>query len=389
MPVQRSPPRTPPKDSGADNIEGDIEELCRTLDRSRKRHLSVGLLRGDQVLDRLKVQESSASPLLKKSKLAGKGPSPIPEAEAEPSGPAGSPTGGPEMALTMADFKEYMEKNTNLRLDNIDRTVSGLGADVRSNTAKISAQETLIRQNQGNIEDLRSELQRVRTAPAPVSMPAPNPWPSFPQAEASLGPPPADDEAYNKARRSLRLWPVPGTTTPELWAAARSFVQEKLGASDVQGDMIQHVERMQIPSGPGITLEALVRFRDFTVRDRVIGCAAKLAGCQDSTGKSTAGMRIEVPPKLQQAFRVLFKYGQNLRARHGPGTRRHVKFDDDARSLYLNVRLPNEETWCRVSTTLALKGMRARQTLHDGELERRLDITGPLAPPRPRSALKI
>ena len=386
MPVQRSPPKTPGRDS-------DIEELCRTLDKSRKRHLSIGLLRGDQVQDRLRVQESSASPLLKKSKLKVPQASP-PDPARRP--PVPVPPAAPDMAMTMAQFKEYMEKNTNLRLESIDRTVAGLGAEVRSNTAKIEAQDTVVRENQRNIADLRSELEKVRAAPAPTgsgSEPGsigPG-WPSLPLRDPPSATPAstvrslAEEEAFSCARRSLRLWPVPGALPNELWDSARTFITDKLMARLTQ-ESIEAVSRVQIPSGPGVQMEALVVFRDVTTRDMVIGCAGKLSNSVDANGKPSAGMRIEVPQHLQQEFRVLFKYGQTLRARHGQGTRRHVKFDDVSRSLYLNVRLPGDESWSRVSAALALKGVRARQTMNDGELERRLDITGPLAPPqRPRA----
>ena len=366
----------------------------RTLDKSRKRHLSVGLLRGDQVHDRLLVQESSASPLLKKSKLKVPPSTPAkpcasspPEVTVldSPSTVPSAPGAAAGMAMTMAQFKEYMDNNTNLRLENIDRTVAGLRTEVRSNSSKIDAQETLVRQNQLNIAELRSELEKVRSGPpeAPPPTSGRPPLPTSRPTPDSV----ADEEAYSKARRSLRLWPVPGVHQPDLWAAARSFISDKLASPDLARDSIEMVARVHIPSGPGVQLEALITFREPGTRDQVIGCAAKLANCVDGNGKPTAGMRIEVPRQLQQDFRVLFKYGQTLRARHGQGTRRHVKFDDVSRSLYLNVRLPGDESWSRVSTSLALKGVRARQTLNDGELERRLDITGPLAPPqRPRAA---
>ena len=53
--------------------EANFRELSDSIDRSRKRHLEPGLLRGDQALDRLRTQEASASPVLKKPKLRGAG----------------------------------------------------------------------------------------------------------------------------------------------------------------------------------------------------------------------------------------------------------------------------------------------------------------------------
>ena len=42
--------------------EEELQELVKSIERSRKRNLSVGLLRGDQVVDRQELQEKSASP---------------------------------------------------------------------------------------------------------------------------------------------------------------------------------------------------------------------------------------------------------------------------------------------------------------------------------------
>ena len=140
---------------------------------------------------------------------------------------------------------------------------------------------------------------------------------------------------------------------------------------------------MAVPSGPGVNLEVLVLFVDNQSRDLVLGSAAKLAPFIDGDGKPTAGLRIEVPPHLQQEFRLLFKYGQGLRARHGPGTRTHVKFFEEDLSLFLNVRLPDDESWSRVSIEMARRGLKARSRKNEGDLERRLDIAGT---PRPRAA---
>lgn len=99
-----------------------------------------------------------------------------------------------------------------------------------------------------------------------------------------------------------------------------------------------------------------------------------------------AGMRIEVPGFLQSDFRTLFRYSQNLRARHGPGTRRHVKFNTHERLLYLNVRLLEDGRLSRVSLAMAGRGLQARDIADENTLERRLDKGGPARFGRPRSA---
>ena len=130
-------------------------------------------------------------------------------------------------------------------------------------------------------------------------------------------------------------------------------------------------------------MEAVVVFRDPSTRDTVIGSSARLASHVDAAGRPTAGIRLEVPPALRPTYSVLFKYGQTLRARHGPGTRRHIKFDDTDCSLYLNVKLPSDPGWSKVTPEVARRGLKMREQRTNSDLEARLDIVGPLLPPPP------
>lgn len=57
------------------------------------------------------------------------------------------------------------------------------------------------------------------------------------------------------------------------------------------------------------------------------------------------------------------------------------------KSIFLNVKLPGDDRWGKVSIEVATRGMRAKDSLNDDQLERRLDITGPSRdPPRLRAA---
>ena len=342
--------------------EKELEVIAESLERSRKRNLSAGLLRGDQAADRLRLQESGASPLLKKQK---------------------------KMAMTMAEFEAFMNRNVTKRLDNVDDNLSGLksklgtmenkldGVDntVKNNSTKLTAHEKAINGNKQSIEEIRSELKKMAASKDAVPPAAPN------------GNPMTNDN-YTKARRSLRIWPVLGTSSQELWTSAGTFMRYKLDLEGrIANSMIESITRVDIPSGPGAVNEVLIRFRDIAARDMVMGTAAKLANCIDNDGKPTAGIRLEVPPHLQADFRTLFRLGQSLRSRHGQGTRRHVKFNDDDQSLFLNVKLPDDEHWSRVSVQMAKRSLASRPVLGDEDLERRLDLGGPhVDPRRPRSA---
>ena len=348
--------------------EAGFLELANSIDRSRKRHLEVGLLRGDQVHDRLGEQEASASPILKRLRQT---PEVSPPAKAA------------NMAMTMAEFKDYMDNNTNKRLDGLDGKMSGMQASISRIDSTVRDNSERIQRHESQINEMREEVKKMKDGS----------FPPLPTANRDLGmgliaapPTPASDPEYTLARRSLRLWPVEGATRDQIWAEAGIFMGTRLGLEGkIDKTSIESITRVEIPSGPGVCREVLVSFRDNASRDLVMGAASKLGPYIDSEGKATAGMRMEVPPRLQQNFRVLFKYGQTLRARHGKGTRRHVKFCDVERNLYLNVKLPLDETWSRVSLEVALRGMRARNSLNDDQLEKRLDITGPIQP-RERAA---
>ena len=330
--------------------DDNYQELASSIDRSRKRHLEEGLLRGDQVRDRLRVQEASASPFLKRPRSSEK-----------------SPTPSLGMAMTLAEFRDYMENNTNKRLDGLDDKMSGMNTTIARIDETVKTNSTRIEAHEARIEEICAEVNKLKKGPDFPALPG-----TGTLAGSSPPTPVVDDKEFNLARRSLRLWPVLGVTEKELWDQAGIFLGTNLGMEGkIDGSSIECIARVEIPSGPGVRSEILVRFKDISTRDMVMGAAAKLAAFMDSEGRATAGMRMEVPGRLQQSFRVLFKYGQNLRARH-------VKFCDLERSLFLNVKLPGDENWSRVSLDVAMRGMKARRTIDDGQLERRLDITGPM-----------
>ena len=356
------------------NSTRDLEELVGSIDRSRKRHLEEGLLRGDLVADRLLTQEASASPVLKKNRPSSTRTPPSPDTV-----PGGAPS---KMAMTMAEFKAYMDANTNRRLDGIDDKVSGMQAAVDRVDANVKENNARLKKHDDRIATIERTVRELQQDPTPPAAKRQC------QSPLEVVMPRPDDRLFDRARRSLRLWPVKGVTKDEIWTAAGLFLGTNLGLEGkLDQNSIESITRVDLPSGPGVTNEALVLFRDVPTRDLVMGSASKLAPYMDGEGRATAGMRLEVPPSLQQPFRVLFKYGQSLRARHGAGTRRHVKFCDINKTLYLNVKLPGDEGWSKVSLDVARRGLRARETLNDDQLEQRLDITGPLRDgPRQRAS---
>ena len=278
------------------------------------------------------------------------------------------------MAMSMADFTAYMDKNVTKDLKNLQHSLNQIDDAVKGNSARLDRQEATIKQNQTGLSELREEI-RVMKSNAPDPRPTGPAQQTFDPEHRGLST--QNCQAYDRARRSLRRWPIFGIATKDMWTSTGSFLKQNLGLEDrITEDMIEGISHVQLPSGPGVNKEALVVFKEAVHRDLVMGASAKLAHFKDNEGRPTAGIRMEVPGFLLQDFRTLFKYGQTLRSRHGLGTRRHVKFEDSTRSLYLNVHLPGDDSWSRVSLELARRSLRSRELATNDDLEKRLDING-------------
>ena len=137
-----------------------------------------------------------------------------------------------------------------------------------------------------------------------------------------------------------------------MWEAVGIFIHNTLGVSerDVDESKVENVRRIRAGRPGGIIKdEAMVIFHDPDVRDLVAGHARNLAGMINSNKKPTAGIRTEVPFHLRAVFKMLEDHGKLLRQRYGEDFKRHVKFDDLERTFCLNVRLPGDQHWSRIS----------------------------------------
>ena len=169
-------------------------------------------------------------------------------------------------------------------------------------------------------------------------------------------------EAYQKARRSIRLWPMAGDTETEIWGNAGEFLHGPLAVPEANmgQDDVEAVFPAGDPSQPDVIKdEVVVRFKSARIRDMVMSHSVNLAGCVGPDGKPTAGTRLEIPAELKDTFRLLSRFGTRLRARHGEGTKRHIKYDDFSGSLFSNVKLPGDSSWTRVTPEMARSDLEA------------------------------
>lgn len=145
-----------------------------------------------------------------------------------------------------------------------------------------------------------------------------------------------------------------------LWKGVGNFIHLALQVSedDVCPEDIEDIEEIvPLPANPvgagNLRDEVLVTFFDERKRDLLLSGDTNLSSYTDGNGKPTAGLRLEVPTELMDTFRLLARFGTRVRARHGEGTKRHIKFDYYEASLYINVKLPGDEVWSCVSPAMA------------------------------------
>ena len=231
----------------------------------------------------------------------------------------------------------------------LSKRVDENAALITANTSEIAAGNARIDGHDAALSDLNERVRNLEQRPQIT--------------EHQTGVRACLSQEYLFARRSIRLWPVLGESESALWEGVGDFIHETLSVStdDVGQEDIEAVSRVldDLPRDALCRNEVLVTFSSSAVRDSVVSHSANLAVCVDDGGKPTAGLRLEIPRELSDTFKLLSRFGTRLRARHGVGTKRHIKFDDYAGSLYSNIKLPGDETWMRVSPATAREDLAA------------------------------
>ena len=157
--------------------------------------------------------------------------------------------------------------------------------------------------------------------------------------------------AYEKARRSMRVWPIEGTNDDDMNAKFRDFAVEALQVQDtvVRNARITDIVRVRSSPQSIAYMEILVSFGDASERDYYFSKARNLVSYRDESGNPTAGVRMDIPPHLLATFNLLNNHGFEIKKAHGKDTKKYVKFDDVWSSLYLEIKLPGQNKWIKVS----------------------------------------
>ena len=264
-------------------------------------------------------------------------------------------------------FLQALKMNKEEIITSLQSSIGDLARKVEANVGEIAANKADIIKQSARTDLNDSKLEKLTARVRALEM-------SGPRSEAVQKRAVLSTE-YQRARRSVRMWPIAGSRDEDMWGNVGEFLHGPLGIpdGDIGQDDVEEVVRVIDGVRPeNIKDEATVIFKDKRIRDMVMAASTNLATCVDANGKPTAGTRLELPDELKDTFRLLSRFGTRLRARHGEGTKRHVKFDDFAGSLYSIIKLPGDEKWTRVTPEMARHDLEASLREEDAANQKRM-----------------
>ena len=208
----------------------------------------------------------------------------------------------------LKDNTDHLIKSFNMSLGALSPRIDGNVANITANAAAISQQSATMAEEGYSLQKLGERVSALeKGASCPVAAPL--------ETRVALGP------EYFLARRSVRLWPVDGTSEDELWQGVGDFLHGTMAIreDDVGQEDIETIDRANDGRDPSVRKEVIARLYQRQKRDLVVASSPALAGKVDKDGRPTAGVRLEIPPELGDTFRLLSRFGTRLRARHGIG----------------------------------------------------------------------
>ena len=188
------------------------------------------------------------------------------------------------------------------------------------------------------------------------------------------------DNKYQRARRTLLLYPVQGDTPDQIIANLQKFLLESMlvPAGEIQRAHIECVRRFRGSRTSRERQEITVVFADNDTRDFVLSHARNLAG------KPNMGVRIDVPHHLLSIKRTFDEYGFILKSEIGGEFKRNVRYDDAIEGLTMDVFYPDTKKWERITHREALEGLaHVKQSRQRPPLPRRQPLVLPARLPSP------
>ena len=279
--------------------------------------------------------------------------------------PVGAAVGGgvdPALLALLTSIKEDINATTTAAVDRIDKRIDDNAKAIRQVGLDTAADIDKLRQHvqdsetrvQRELEERDTRLERRLAA--------------FEARKTEMTPgklvvsTPRREEAYNKSRRSLKVWPVSGQ---DLTDAVKVFMASRLKIPD---ERICSLGPMSVRPSFGRAAvdrsEVLVVFDSREDRDFVKSTGFNLAA------ETNVGMAIHLPGHLLDNYHALSKMGYSIKKKH-EGVKRAIKFDDSVQDVFLDICIAG--SWRRILPKEAKEALRALPNL-GGDDERRIQV---------------
>lgn len=269
-------------------------------------------------------------------------------------GLAGTIPQGSVASMTAEFFLKALKDNSDPVIKSFNASLGALSQRIDDNTTRIADNSSAIANQSATSAAQQSELRALNKRVARLEAGKQEVGRTV-EGRAMLS------DSYVSARRAIRLWPIAGSDEELLWESVGEFLHEMMAIreDDICQDDLEDIAWVVVDRGREDKGEVVVKFFDKQKRDLVASSSPSLASKVDKEGKPTAGIRMEIPPEVSDTFRLLSRFGTRLRARHGAGTKRHIKFYDYYGSLYTNIKLPGDSSWTRVTPAMARDDLEA------------------------------
>ena len=284
--------------------------------------------------------------------------------------------------LTADFFRSLIGENTatiTKKIDKVTGDLASLSKAVEAGKSELAAVSSVVGRHTAELADHRAQMTALNDRISLLEQARPL------APDSGLK---AKSQAYLRARRSIRMWPIENASSNTSWKGVGEFIHTALGIpeADLGPDDIEDVVAIPDPDyvAGNLNKEALVTFFCPRKRDMLLSRSPNLTARSDASGRPTAGLRLEIPDELLGQFRVLSRFGTRLRVRHGLGTKRHIKFEDYDGTLFINIKLPGDETWSKVTVDTAKADMDRSARVESVDLLKRINAK---AIPGPRERL--
>ena len=188
---------------------------------------------------------------------------------------------------------------------------------------------------------------------------------------------------YEEALRTIRIWPILGDTPERMRSNLEDFLKNALLQTDAEVELlgIERVARIRNQPGQRVHNEIRVQMSRPWARDHIASKGRLLSEYVDQENRPTAGIRMDVPDFLAADFKTLDRYGLRMKNTHGKGTKRYIKYDEPNLGLILELRMPGDFTWLRITPSMAREFVDASDREDIDRNRRKLTARRTLQPP--------